>query len=59
MKWGIAPGTSPYESRSTICDLCLKEKRFIATYGTKYSKMKNQEHLWMTAFKRFEGVWSA
>ena len=41
MKWGIAPGTSPYESRSTICDLCLKEKRFIATYETKYSKMEN------------------
>ena len=31
---------------------------FKLTYGKKYSRM-DQENMWKTTFKKYEGIWSA
>ena len=38
--------------------LSIYDGDFKRKYGTKYSRM-DQENMWLTAFKKFEGIWSA
>ena len=37
----------------------MSKRYFVKKYGTKYSRMDQAEGEWKTAFKKFEGVWSA